>query len=62
MSAFAHLRSAVLGKVRVERVAQTELGALQLEHVAAVHLFEVPPTALGTEHFVTRPHHLRRDT
>jgi len=54
----SYLRSAVLGKVRIERMTQSELGALQLEHVAAVDLFEVPPTA--PEHFFARPHHLQR--
>jgi len=53
-----YLRSAVLGKVRIERMTQSELGALQLEHVAAVNLFEVPPAAF--EHFFARSHHLQR--
>lgn len=53
-----HSRSAVLRKVRIERMTQTEFGALYLEQVAAVDLLKVPPAAAATEHLVTRSHHL----
>lgn len=50
--------SAVLGKVRVERMTQPEFGALHFEHVATVHFFEIPPATAAAEHLVARSHHL----
>lgn len=39
-------------------MTQPEFGALHFEHVATVHLFEIPPAAAAAEHLVARSHHL----